>query len=71
MDPERQAWALDRGTIAGMNSRKEHLDGLAVGILLACCLFWGLQQVLVKAIMNEVAPCFRPACAAWVPVCCC
>ncbi|MFM7001510.1 MAG: DMT family transporter [Limnohabitans sp.] len=42
-----------------MNSRKEHLDGLAVGILLACCMFWGLQQILVKSIMNEVAPLFQ------------
>ncbi len=42
-----------------MNSRKEHLDGLAVGILLVCCMFWGLQQVLVKSIMDEVAPLFQ------------
>ena len=42
-----------------MNSRKEHLDGLAVGILLACCMFWGLQQVLVKSIMHEVDPLFQ------------
>lgn len=42
-----------------MNSRKDHLDGLAVGMLLACCMFWGLQQVLVKAIMGEVAPLFQ------------
>ncbi len=45
--------------MASMNSRKEHLDGLAVGILLACCMFWGLQQVLVKSIMHEVAPLFQ------------
>ena len=45
--------------MADMNSRKEHLDGLAVGILLACCMFWGLQQVLVKSIMHEVAPLFQ------------
>ena len=42
-----------------MNSRKEHLDSLAIGILLACCMFWGLQQILVKSIMNEVAPLFQ------------
>ena len=42
-----------------MNSRKEHLDGLAIGILLVCCMFWGLQQVLVKSIMDEVAPLFQ------------
>ncbi len=49
-------WARHNGP---MNSRKDHLDGLAVGILLACCMFWGLQQVLVKSIMNEVAPLFQ------------
>ena len=44
---------------APMTSRKEHLDGLAIGTLLACCMFWGLQQVLVKSIMSEVAPLFQ------------
>ena len=39
--------------------RKDHLDGLAIGILLACCMFWGLQQILVKAIVHEVAPLFQ------------
>lgn len=39
--------------------RKDHLDGLAIGLLLACCMFWGLQQVLVKSIVNEVAPLFQ------------
>jgi drug/metabolite transporter (DMT)-like permease len=45
--------------MAAMNSRKEHLDGLAIGTLLVCCMFWGLQQVLVKSIMDEVAPLFQ------------
>ena len=36
--------------------RKNHLDGLAIGLLVACCMFWGLQQILVKAIMAEVPP---------------
>ena len=45
--------------MTGMNSRKEHLDGLAIGTLLVCCMFWGLQQVLVKSIMHEVAPLFQ------------
>jgi len=30
-----------------------------MGLLVACCMFWGLQQVLVKSIMNEVAPLFQ------------
>jgi drug/metabolite transporter (DMT)-like permease len=45
--------------MSAMNSRKAHLDGLAVGTLLVCCMFWGLQQVLVKSIMDEVAPLFQ------------
>ncbi len=39
-----------------MTSRKDHLDLLAIAILLACCLFWGFQQVLVKATIPEVPP---------------
>jgi drug/metabolite transporter (DMT)-like permease len=34
--------------------RHQHLDGLAMLILLACCLFWGFQQVMVKATIAEV-----------------
>lgn len=41
--------------------RKDHLDGLAVSLLLGCCLFWGFQQVLVKATLAEVAPVFQAA----------
>ncbi len=44
-----------------MIERKASLDGLAVGMLLACCLFWGFQQVLVKATIPEVAPIFQAA----------
>ncbi|MGH8847594.1 MAG: EamA/RhaT family transporter, partial [Polaromonas sp.] len=32
-----------------MIARKNHLDSLAIFLLLACCLFWGFQQVLIKA----------------------
>ena len=42
--------------------RKNHLDGLAVGLLLVCCLFWGFQQVLVKATVAEVPPVYQ----AWL-----
>ena len=42
-------------------NRQSHLDGLAVGVLLACCLFWGVQQVLVKATLPEIAPIFQAA----------
>jgi drug/metabolite transporter (DMT)-like permease len=44
-----------------MTTRKDHLDALAVTILLVCCLFWGLQQVLVKATMSELPPVFQAA----------
>lgn len=39
--------------------RKTHLDAPAIALLLACSLFWGFQQVLVKATVAEVAPVFQ------------
>ena len=39
--------------------RKTHLDTLAVTLLLGCCLFWGLQQVLIKATLHELPPIFQ------------
>ena len=42
-----------------MTTRKTQLDGLAISLLLACCLFWALQQILVKATMAELAPAFQ------------
>ena len=44
-----------------MSQRKEHLDGVAAAILLACCMFWGFQQVLVKATLPELAPVYQAA----------
>jgi drug/metabolite transporter (DMT)-like permease len=41
--------------------RKDHLDGLAVGILLVCCLVWGAQQVLVKATIAHMPPVLQGA----------
>ncbi len=41
------------------SARKSHLDALAIALLLGCCLFWGFQQVLVKATVAEVAPVFQ------------
>jgi drug/metabolite transporter (DMT)-like permease len=46
---------------ASIRPRKDHLDALAVGILLVCCMFWGFQQVLVKATMAELPPVFQSA----------
>ena len=42
-------------------TRREHLDSLAISLLLACCLFWGFQQVLVKATLSEVPPLLQAA----------
>ena len=42
-----------------MTARKVHLDTLAISLLLGCCLFWGLQQVLIKATIAEIPPMFQ------------
>jgi drug/metabolite transporter (DMT)-like permease len=39
-----------------MRARKQHLDSLAISLLLACCLFWGFQQILIKTTVTEVPP---------------
>jgi drug/metabolite transporter (DMT)-like permease len=56
---------LTTGTMAVMSlstrPRKDHLDALAVCILLVCCMFWGFQQVLVKATVAELPPVFQSA----------
>ncbi len=44
-----------------VRARQDNLDGLAVSLLIGCCLFWGFQQVLVKATIPEVAPVFQAA----------
>lgn len=36
--------------------RKTHLDRRAVGLLLLCCLLWGLNQVAAKAALTEIGP---------------
>jgi drug/metabolite transporter (DMT)-like permease len=39
--------------------RKTHLDGIAVSLLVVCCLFWGAQQVLIKATLAELPPFYQ------------
>lgn len=39
-----------------MTDRKHHLDPLAVTLLVACCAFWGFQQILIKLASREMAP---------------
>ncbi len=43
------------------HQRKQHLDALAVSLLIACCLFWGFQQILIKATVAEVPPLWQAA----------
>lgn len=52
----RQGRARPAASIAAMRERKDHLDGLAIGLLLACCLAWAGQQILIKSIVAEVPP---------------
>ncbi|HEX2546652.1 MAG TPA: DMT family transporter [Ramlibacter sp.] len=44
-----------------MRERKQHLDALAVTLLIACCLFWGFQQILIKTTVGEVPPLWQAA----------
>lgn len=44
-----------------MVERKQHLDALAVSLLIACCAFWGFQQILIKSIVGEVPPLWQAA----------
>ncbi|MDB5943722.1 MAG: putative transporter [Ramlibacter sp.] len=39
-----------------MTERKQHLDALAISLLLVCCVFWGFQQILIKTTVGEVPP---------------
>src|SRR4051812_25023738 len=44
-----------------MRERKENLDSLAVALLIACCAFWGFQQILIKTTVGEVPPMWQAA----------
>ncbi len=44
-----------------MTERKSHLDSLAISLLLACCVFWGFQQILIKTTVGEVPPLWQAA----------
>ena len=48
-----------------MTVRKKNLDALAISLLLGCCLFWGLQQVLIKATIAEIPPMFQASLRLW------
>lgn len=38
------------------NERKSHLDGLAVGSTLLCCVIWGVGQVAAKVAVADIPP---------------
>ncbi len=66
MKPAQPPAVLQHGSAPGeavpvAAHRRDHLDALAVGLLLACSVFWGFQQVLVKATIGEIAPVFQAA----------
>ncbi|EYC49835.1 multidrug DMT transporter permease [Hylemonella gracilis str. Niagara R] len=39
-----------------MTERKTHLDTFATTLLVACCAFWGLQQILIKTTVGTIPP---------------
>ena len=44
-----------------MTDRLDHLDTRAIALLVACCAFWGLQQILIKTTVTEVPPLWQAA----------
>ena len=48
-----------------MTRRKTQLDALAISLLLGCSLFWGFQQVLIKATLAEIPPMFQASLRLW------
>ena len=39
-----------------MIQRKDHIDRVGALVVVACCLFWGFQQILIKTTVAEVPP---------------
>ena len=39
-----------------MTHRKRQLDALAIGLLITCCLLWGVNQVAAKLTLPHVPP---------------
>ena len=44
-----------------MTDRKNHLDALAIVLLVLCCAFWGFQQILIKSTLPAVPPLWQAA----------
>jgi len=52
-------------TSASVPLRKDHLDTLAVTLLVACCAFWGFQQILIKFAGREIPPLWQACLRMW------
>ena len=37
-----------------MGERKTHLDGIAIVLIVVCCMIWGFQQIAIKSIAAEI-----------------
>lgn len=47
------------------STRKNHLDSLALTLLVMCCAFWGFQQILIKFALAEVPPMWQASIRFW------
>ncbi len=45
--------------------RKNHLDALAITLLIVCCAFWGFQQILIKFAVTEIPPLWQASIRMW------
>lgn len=45
--------------------RKDHLDTLAITLLVVCCAFWGYQQILIKFASREIPPLWQASIRMW------
>lgn len=43
-------------TVATKDERRTQLDTLAIGVLLTCCILWGLNQVAAKVALVDIPP---------------
>ena len=46
--------------------RHERLDRLAITLLIVCCAFWGLQQILIKSTLPEIPAMWQAAMRFWI-----
>ncbi len=44
-----------------VSDRRDHLDALAIGLLLTCCALWGFNQVAMKLALAEIPPLMQAA----------